>query len=43
MRHAFVGEYATSLEMAGASITLLHLDDTIAPFIESVAAAHALA
>jgi len=42
-RHAFVGEYATSLEMAGASISLLHLDDTTAPFIEAVAAAHALA
>jgi phosphoenolpyruvate---glycerone phosphotransferase subunit DhaK len=43
VRHALVGEYATSLEMAGASISLVHLDDTISPFIEAVAAAHALA
>lgn len=43
VRHAFVGEYATSLEMAGASISLLHLDGTISPFIDAVASAHALA
>lgn len=43
VRHAFVGEYATSLEMAGASISLLHLDETTAPFIQAVASAHALA
>lgn len=43
VRHAFVGEYATSLEMAGASISLLHLDETTAPHVAAVAAAHALA
>jgi dihydroxyacetone kinase len=43
VRPALVGEYATSLEMSGASISLLQLDDTISPFIEAVSTAHALA
>lgn len=30
---AFVGEYATSLEMGGASVTLLHLDDQLAELL----------
>jgi phosphoenolpyruvate---glycerone phosphotransferase subunit DhaK len=34
IRRAFVGEYATSLEMAGASLTLLHLDDKLASLID---------
>ncbi len=33
----YVGEYATSLEMAGASITLLHLDDQIRSFLDAPA------
>jgi len=37
VRHAFVGEYATSLEMAGASISVLHLDDVTAPHIAAAA------
>jgi dihydroxyacetone kinase-like protein len=36
-RHAFVGEYATSLEMAGASVSLLHLDARTAPHISAAA------
>jgi phosphoenolpyruvate---glycerone phosphotransferase subunit DhaK len=43
VRHAFVGEYATSLEMAGASVSLLHLDDSVEPHIAAVAARKALA
>jgi dihydroxyacetone kinase-like protein len=27
--HAYIGEFATAMEMAGASITLLHLDDEL--------------
>lgn len=33
----FVGEYATSLEMAGASLTLLRVDDVIAPYLDAPA------
>jgi len=29
IRHRFVGEYATSLEMAGASISLMRLDSEL--------------
>lgn len=29
MERAYSGSFMTSLEMAGVSITLLHLDDTI--------------
>ena len=29
--HTYVGEYATSMEMAGASISLLRLDDEERP------------
>ncbi len=36
VRRVFVGEYATSLEMAGASISLLHLDGSISGFIDEV-------
>jgi phosphoenolpyruvate---glycerone phosphotransferase subunit DhaK len=39
IRQAFVGEYATSLEMAGASISVLHLDDELTGFVGSAAAA----
>ena len=31
--HAFVGEYATSLEMAGASVSICHLDDELSELI----------
>ncbi len=31
----WVGEYATSLEMAGASLSLLRLDDELKPFIDA--------
>jgi dihydroxyacetone kinase-like protein len=31
---ALVGPYCTSLDMAGASITLMHLDDTLIPLID---------
>jgi dihydroxyacetone kinase-like protein len=31
---ALVGPYCTSLEMAGASITLMHLDDELTPLID---------
>lgn len=34
VRRVFVGEYATSLEMAGASISLLRLDERIGRFID---------
>lgn len=37
IRHAFVGEYATSLEMAGMSISILHLDDSLTPYIDTAA------
>lgn len=29
VKHALIGEYATSMEMAGASISILHLDDEL--------------
>ena len=35
--HRSVGEYATSLEMAGASVSLLFLDDELARLVESPA------
>jgi dihydroxyacetone kinase len=35
-RRAFVGEYATSLEMAGASISLMHLDAGLAVYVDAV-------
>ena len=31
---SFVGEYVTSLEMNGASITLMKLDDELQPLLE---------
>jgi dihydroxyacetone kinase-like protein len=34
---AFVGEFATSLEMAGASLTLLRLDDQLTPLLDAAA------
>jgi dihydroxyacetone kinase len=40
IRQAFVGEYATSLEMAGASVSVLHLDERITHYIDAAAAAH---
>lgn len=39
VRCAFVGEYATSLEMAGASISVLHLDDQLTGYLDAAAAA----
>lgn len=38
VRHAFVGEYATSMEMAGASISVLHLDPSTEQYIAAAAA-----
>ena len=35
---SYVGEYATSLEMAGASVTLLKLDDELAKMVDAPAA-----
>ena len=34
---SFVGEYVTSLEMNGASITLLKLDEELQPLLENPA------
>ena len=33
IRHCWLGEFATSMEMAGASISVLHLDDELEPLI----------
>lgn len=33
IRHTFIGEFATSMEMAGASISVLQLDDELEPLI----------
>jgi dihydroxyacetone kinase len=38
VRRAWVGEYATSLEMAGASISLLRLDDELVRLMDAPAA-----
>lgn len=35
IHHSWVGEYATSLEMAGASITLMKLDDDLALLLDT--------
>jgi dihydroxyacetone kinase len=35
IHRAYVGEYATSLEMAGASISLLHLDSELRSFLDA--------
>lgn len=37
VHRAYVGEYATSMEMAGASITLLHLDDELVSLLDAPA------
>jgi len=37
VHRAFVGEYATSMEMAGASISLLKLDDELAGLLDAPA------
>jgi phosphoenolpyruvate---glycerone phosphotransferase subunit DhaK len=37
VRRAWVGEYATSLEMAGASISLLHIDDELGRLMDAPA------
>ncbi|HLH68702.1 MAG TPA: dihydroxyacetone kinase subunit DhaK [Candidatus Dormibacteraeota bacterium] len=42
-RRAWVGEYATSLEMAGASISLLRLDDELAQLMDAPASSPLLA
>jgi dihydroxyacetone kinase len=39
IRRAFVGEYATSLEMAGASISLIDLDEDLVDYFDARAAA----
>src|SRR5690606_3788783 len=33
----YIGEYATSLEMAGASLSIIHLDDELAELIDAPA------
>lgn len=33
IRHVFIGEFATSMEMAGASISVLQLDDELEPLV----------
>ena len=35
--HTYVGEYATSMEMAGASISLLRLDDELKTYLSALA------
>ncbi|HLG76068.1 MAG TPA: dihydroxyacetone kinase subunit DhaK, partial [Ktedonobacteraceae bacterium] len=35
VHRAYVGEYATSLEMAGASLTLLRLDERLIPLLDA--------
>ena len=35
--HTYVGEYATSMEMAGASISLLRLDDELKTYLSAPA------
>ncbi|MGH2344513.1 MAG: dihydroxyacetone kinase subunit DhaK, partial [Chloroflexota bacterium] len=37
VHRAYVGEFATSLEMAGASLTLLRLDDQLTPLLDAAA------
>ncbi len=37
IHRSYVGEYVTSLEMAGASITLIHLDDELARLVDAPA------
>jgi dihydroxyacetone kinase len=39
IRQAFVGEYATSLEMAGASVSILHLDERTTGYLDEAASA----
>jgi dihydroxyacetone kinase len=39
VHRAFVGEYATSLEMVGASVSLLHLDDELVRYLDAEPAA----
>jgi phosphoenolpyruvate---glycerone phosphotransferase subunit DhaK len=36
-KHVFVGEFATSMEMAGASVSILHLDAELDPLIGAAA------
>ncbi len=35
VRRVWIGEYATSLEMAGASVTVLHLDDELGELVDA--------
>jgi dihydroxyacetone kinase-like protein len=37
VKHVWIGEYATSMEMAGASISILHLDEELARLIAAPA------
>ena len=37
IRHVWLGEFATSMEMAGASISVLHLDDELEPLVAAAA------
>ncbi|OFT46952.1 dihydroxyacetone kinase [Dermabacter sp. HMSC06F07] len=37
LTHVYIGEYATSLEMAGASVSLCHLDDELSELLSAPA------
>jgi dihydroxyacetone kinase len=37
VHRAYVGEYATSMEMAGASLTLMRVDDELAALLDAPA------
>ena len=37
VKHVWIGEFATSMEMAGASISILHLDEELEPLIAAAA------
>jgi dihydroxyacetone kinase-like protein len=37
VKHVWLGEFATSMEMAGASISVLHLDDELEPLVAASA------
>jgi dihydroxyacetone kinase-like protein len=37
VKHIWIGEFATAMEMAGASISVLHLDDELEPLIAASA------
>ena len=43
IRRTWIGEYATSLEMAGASLSVLQVDDELAELLDAPASAPLLA